>query len=139
MLCTAVISGTFADNTKQGSIENTKTVQIDPEKAKAIADWIKVLDARTIEQAAGCDQGSCLDNDPVTGQAMCPMEEAQSYNYVMKCLESNTNPYAPTQCFKIGDLSETCQSCITGCLRLRAYATCLGVVEKVEGMNDSLQ
>jgi len=139
MLCTAVISGTFADSTKQGSIENTKTVQIDPEKAKAIADWIKVLDARTIEQAAGCDQGSCLDNDPVTGQAMCPMEEAQSYNYVMKCLESNTNPYAPTQCFKIGDLSETCQSCITGCLRLRAYATCLGVVEKVEGMNDSLQ
>lgn len=136
VLFTIIISYSIAKSTNQGTIENTKTVpNIDPEKAKAIADWIKVLDARTIEQAEGCNKGSCLDEDPVTGQALCPAEEAQSYNYVMQCLKHTKNPYSASECYKVGNLSDTCQGCITGCLRLRAYATCLGVVNKVEGMN----
>jgi len=139
LLCAVYLPGVKGNKTGAVENQNVQTVQISPEKAKAIADWIKVLDARSIEQAEGCDRGSCLDVNPDTGVALCPKEEAVTYNYVTKCLKTTTNPYTAHQCYKIGALSDSCRKCITGCLRLRAYTTCLGVVDEIEGSEEDIQ
>ena len=65
--------------------------------------------------------------------------EDSTNDFWIRHIKFFVSAYTAHQCYKIGDLSDSCKKCIAGCLRLRAYTTCLGVVDEIEGSEEDIQ